>query len=83
MSGLTSSDRGFQLRRTMHDGDVRARTKHLERRLRRGVAAADDNDALAIVRMRLSVVVVHVGRFFSRHTDVPDGRVLIAMTTGA
>ena len=43
--------------------------KHLERRLGRGVPAADDDDALAEVGVRLRVVVMHVRQILAGHAD--------------
>ena len=66
---------GLQRRRAVDDGDVRAGAEHLERRLGGRVAAADDDDALAVVRMRLAVVVVHVRQILARDAkQSPDDR---------
>ena len=71
-------DRRLQRRRAMHDRDVRAGAIHLERRFGRRVAAADDDDALAVVGMRLAVIVVDVRQILAGHADhhrmivVPD-----------
>ncbi len=53
----------------MHQRDVRARAMQLQRRLRRRIAPADDDDALAVVRMRLAVIVAHVRQILARHAQ--------------
>ena len=64
----------------MDEGHVRAATKELQRRLGCRILAADDDHALAVVRMGVGVVVRDVGEGLSRHAEivrvvvVPDGQ---------
>ena len=60
---------GFNCRVPVHERDVRARSKQLERGLRRRVAAADNHDPLAVEAVRLVVVVRDVRQIFARHAE--------------
>ena len=53
----------------MHHRDVPAGAMDLERGLGRGVLAADDHDALSIVRMRFLVEVRDVRQILTRNIE--------------
>ena len=54
-----------QLGAPVHQGDMSPRAEELERRLDRGVLPTDDDDLLAVVRVRLGVVVRDVRQIFA------------------
>ena len=58
----------------MDQRDVPAGPEDLERRFRRRVAAADDDDTLAVVGMRLGIEMVDVRQLLAR--DVQQVRMI-------